>query len=99
MKPIYDYYGLIISFKQEAILPILLVAHRGNRFSTYSIGFSEGLMDAPKHIKGEHELDAEDFNLFTTLIENNSSEIIKLWLDIFLYGKDHEVEVIKTKLA
>lgn len=99
MKPIYDYYGLIISFKKEASLPILLLAHRGNRFSMFSIGFSDGLMDAPKHIMGEHELDAEDFSSFTKLIENNSSEIIKLWLDIFLYGKDHEVEVIKTKLA
>ena len=98
MKPIYDYYGLIISFKKEASLPILLQAERGKRCSTYSIGFSDGLMDAPKHLKGENELDTEDFTAFTTLIDNNSSEIIKLWLDIFLYGKDHEVEVIKTKL-
>jgi hypothetical protein len=99
MKPIYDYYGLIISFKQEDSLPILLMANRGSCCSTFSIGFSDGLMDAPKHIKGENELDATDFKTFTMLIENNSSEIIKLWLDIFLYGKDHEVEVIKTKLA
>ena len=55
-------------------------------------------MDAPKHLMGENELDTEDFTAFTALIDNNSSEIIKLWLDIFLYGKDHEVEVIKTKL-
>ena len=98
MKPIYDYYGLIISFKQEASLPILLQAQRGNCCSTFSIGFSEGLIDAPKHLMGENELDTEDFTAFTALIDNNSSEIIKLWLDIFLYGKDHEVEVIKTKL-
>jgi len=99
MKPIYDYYGLIISFKKEASLPILLMANRGTFCSTFSIGFSDGLMDAPKHIKGENELDTADFKTFTTLIENNSSEIIKLWLDIFLYGKDHEVELIKTKLV
>jgi hypothetical protein len=99
MKPIYDYYGLIISFKKEPSLPILLQAERGNRCSAFSIGFSEGLMDTPKHIIGERELDSEDFISFTKLIENNSSEIIKLWLDIFLYGKDHEVEVIKTKLV
>lgn len=98
MVRVYDYYGLEVYFKNKAELPITIYARRGDAESGMSITFRNGLVDDIHFIEVEKELDNEDRELFRLLLEKNISEIIKAWLDVFLYKKTIEVEVIKSNI-
>jgi|GEM_PF-1583781 len=98
MNLIYDYYGLLVYFRDEAELPMTVYGSRGGRESAICIHFSNGLMQAPEMQTSANELDEEDAAVFKLLVDKNSSEIIKLWLDIFLYGKKPEPEIIRQNI-
>lgn len=98
MIPIYDYYGLIVFFREDAKLPITVYGKRAETESKINIHFNEGLMDISNLLPSENNLDEEDKKTFKLLIEQNCSEIIKKWLDYFLYAKPLQVEVIMRKL-
>ncbi|MEZ4804104.1 MAG: hypothetical protein R2852_01070 [Bacteroidia bacterium] len=99
MVPIIDYYGLIIYFKNEAVLPIQVFGKRNELLSKATINFENGLL-MPIQIDTSHStLDEVDMKNFKLLVEKNSSEIIKLWLDNFLYKNPIEVDIIKQKLV
>ncbi len=98
MIPVYDYYGLMVSFKNEASLPIIVCGNRETRESRIVIRFNKGLMETPKWLRSDNELDEEDRKILILLVERNISEIIKLWLDIFLYNKAVEPEIIKYNI-
>jgi hypothetical protein len=98
MVRLYDYYGLEVYFKNKAELPITVFAKRGDSESAMSITFKNGLVDDIHFLQVEKELDDEDRELFRLLMERNISEIIKMWLDVFLYKRPVEMEVIKSNL-
>lgn len=98
MVRIYDYYGLEVYFINKAELPIIVYARRNDAESAMSITFKNGLVDDIHFIPVEKELDPEDRELFHLLVEKNISEIIKAWLDVFLYKKSVEMEVIKSNI-
>lgn len=98
MVRLYDYYGLEVYFKNKADLPITVYARRGDTESAMTITFKNGLVDDIHFLEVEKELDDQDRELFRLLMERNISEIIKLWLDVFLYKKTVEMEVIKSNL-
>lgn len=98
MVRIYDYYGLEVYFINKAELPIVVYARRNDTESAMSITFKNGLVDDIHFIPVEKELDPEDRELFHLLVERNISDIIKAWLDVFLYKKSVELEVIKSNI-
>ena len=98
MVRVYDYYGLEVYFKNKAELPIVVYARRNDTESAMCLTFNIGLVDNIHFIPVEKELDPEDRELFHLLVERNISEIIKAWLDVFLYKKPVEVEVIKSNI-
>ncbi len=98
MVRIYDYYGLEVYFINKAELPIIVYARRNDAESAMSITFKNGLVDDIHFIQVEKELDPEDRELFHLLVEKNISEIIKAWLDVFLYKKSVELEIIKSNI-
>jgi hypothetical protein len=98
MVRIYDYYGLEVYFKDTAELPIVVYARRNDTESAMSVTFKNGLVDDILFIPVEKELDPEDRELFHLLVEKNISEIIKAWLDVFLYKKPVELEIIKSNI-
>jgi len=98
MVRIYDYYGLEVYFKDKAELPITVFARRNDTESAMCVTFNNGLVDDILFIPVEKELDPQDRELFHLLVEKNISEIIKAWLDVFLYKKNVEVEVIRSNI-
>lgn len=98
MFPIYDYYGLHVYFKSNNGLPITIYGKRNEQESACQLCFENGLIQGPVLLTSENELDEDDKSVFLLLIENNSSEIIKHWLDIFLYKKPVQAEIIKSKI-
>lgn len=98
MHLIFDYYGLEVYFKSTPELPIKIYARRDQSESAMSITFKNGLVDDIHFLNVEKELDHEDREIFRLILEKNISEIIKAWLDIFLYNKPVEPEIIKSKI-
>ncbi|MCC6817426.1 MAG: hypothetical protein IT245_00845 [Bacteroidia bacterium] len=98
MVRLYDYYGLEVYFKNNILLPITVYARRGANESAVSIHFKNGLVDTIHFLELENELDDNDRETFRLIIEQNMSEIIKLWLDNFLYHKEIPFEIIKNKI-
>lgn len=98
MVKIYDYYGLEIFFKNEPRLPINIYGKRAHTESKAVIIFENGLMKGIETQQTDDMLDAQDQESFELLMDKNISEIIKLWMDIFLYRKTHEPEIIRVKL-
>jgi hypothetical protein len=98
MHLIYDYYGLVVYFKEYPELPIKVYASRDDAESSMSITFKNGLVDDIHFLQVNKELDHEDREVFRLILERNISEIIKAWLDIFLYNKSVEPEIIKTNI-
>ena len=98
MVRIYDYYGLEVYFINKAELPIIVYARRYDAESAMSITFKNGLVDDIHFIPVEKELDPDDRELFHLLVEKNIPDIIKAWLDVFLYKKPVELEVIKSNI-
>lgn len=99
MVPIIDYYGLIIYFKNEGVLPIQVYGIRNEQLGIATILFENGLLMPIKIDESNSTLDDDDMKIFKLLLEKNSSEIIKLWLDNFLYKNPVEVDIIKQKLV
>jgi hypothetical protein len=98
MVALFDYYGLMVFFKKNISIPISVYAKRGERESCMEIVFQNGLVKSITPVQQDNELDKEDNELFKLLIEKNISEIIKFWLDAFLYDKEVPMEVITGKL-
>jgi len=98
MQRIYDYYGLELFFGDETSLPIIVYARRGQYESRALIRFENGLLLPYELLSSKNELDKKDMESFIQLLEKNAGEIIKFWLDIFLYCKPFQTEIIKTKL-
>lgn len=98
MVRLYDYYGLEIYFSDKAELPITVYARRGENESAMTITFRNGLVDDIHFIEVGKELDEEDRENFRLIMELNISEIIKSWLDTFLYHRPVEQEVIKFNI-
>ncbi len=98
MYIIYDYYGLEICFRDEACLPITVYGRRNDRESIAIIQFRDGLLLPHEFRSSTNELDTDDQHAFDRLLEKNASELIKFWIDIFLYRKHIETEIIKSKI-
>lgn len=99
MQLVYDYYGLEICFGNEACLPIVVHGCRGHHSSSMRISFSNGLLNSPELLETEQPLDNEDLETFRLIVEKNASELIKQWLDVNLYGKTLEPEIIRQKIS
>ena len=95
MIPVFDYYGLIIGFEAEAQLPIQIIGERNGQTSCIELVFHAGLLQDLRIIK--KGLDANDQTLLMAIVDANSSELIKAWLNLFLYQLPVNTELLTQK--
>lgn len=98
MIALYDYYGLEVFFKKDISLPISVYARRDNKESCIRIEFKDGLVKSVAMDPEINALDADDAETFMLLTEKNISEIVKSWLDAFIYNKEVSSEIIKINI-
>ncbi len=96
---LYDYFGLEVYFQGESTLPITVYGKRGNLKAVKTIVLKDGLLAGIKDSKVDSPLDDSDQELFNQLVERNVTEIIKSWIDIYVYGKKKQPELIKQRLS
>lgn len=98
MVLVYDYYGLNVYFLKDISTPITIFAGRGNKESSILIAFKNGLVNQIEMVQTENPLDEEDQHTFSLIVEKNISEIVKHWLDTFVYNQDFSPEIIKHNI-
>lgn len=97
---IFEYYGLELILDKNDFEPVKIYAKRGGEISSAKIVFTDGLFSniLVQNVEDESKLTEEDELLMCTIIENYLSEIIVAWLNVFVYNRTVETEVIRKKL-
>ena len=95
MIPVFDYYGLMIGFEEKAQLPIQIIGERNGLRTQLELEFKAGLLQEVRIIK--KGLDAHDQTLLMAIVDANSSELIKAWLNVFLYQLPVNTELLTQK--
>ena len=100
MPKLYEYFGLIILFYSNEHEPIHVHGkYRGNE-SKAEIIFMNGKFVEIKisSVKGKKPLDSKQEKKLRQLVEKYRDDIVRKWVDFFVYNRKVDVEKITTKL-
>ncbi len=100
MPKLYEYFGLIILFYSNEHEPIHVHGKYQGRESKAEIIFQNGrfVEIRIKEVKGKQPLDSKNLKKLKTVVEKYRNDIVKKWIDFFVYNKRIEVEEINKKI-
>ena len=97
---VFDYYDLRIFFDPEDSSPITIYGAFLNKRNAAVIDFQNGIFNSVdiKNADGFDTLDEQDLNRFKLIIDMYLSEIVKSWIDYFVFDKEIIPERILRKI-
>ena len=100
MPKLYEYFGLIILFYSREHEPIHVHGKYQGKESKAEIIFENGKFVEIKvsNVKGKEPLDTQNLKRFKRLVETYRDDIVRKWVDFFVYNKVIETENITKKL-
>ena len=100
-KSTIEYYGLVLYFDPLATSPLTVFAAVLDRRSACRISFKNGLFKGLEFFETETELGltAEENHQFKLLIENNLDDIIRGWIDFFVFNREPNIDIVTKNLA
>lgn len=100
MPKLYEYFGLIILFYSREHEPIHVHCKYQGKESKAEIIFEDGIFVEIKvfKVKGKEPLDKQNLKRFKLLVETYRDDIVRKWVDFFVYNKVIETEKITKKL-
>jgi len=100
MPKLYEYLGIIVMFYSNEHQPIHVHGKCQNRESKAEIIIENGVITDIKitEVKGKNPLENKELKHFKTVVEYYKDEIIKKWIDFFVYNKTFAPVTITTKL-
>lgn len=100
MPKLYEYFGLIILFYSREHEPIHVHCKYHGKESKAEIIFEDGIFVEIKvsKVKGKEPLDKQNLKRFKQLVETYRDDIVRKWVDFFVYNKVIETEKITKKL-
>jgi len=100
MPKLYEYFGLIILFYTNEHEPIHVHGKYQDRESKAEIIFENGKFKKIKigAVQGKEPLDPQNLKKFRRLIEVYRDDIVRKWIDFFVYNVQVTSEKITTKL-
>ncbi len=100
MPKLYEYFGLIILFYSREHEPIHVHCKYQGKESKAEIIFENGEFIEVRilEVKGKAPLNAKNLKKFKKLVEIYRDDIVKKWVDFFVYNKAIESEKITKKL-
>jgi hypothetical protein len=100
MPKLYEYYGLIILFYSLEHEPIHVHGKYQDRESKAEIIFENGKFKEVviKEVPGKKPLDAQNMKKFKKIVEVYRDDIVRKWVDFFVYNKEIASEKIIKKL-
>ena len=100
MPKIYEYFGLIILFYSNEYEPIHVHCKFQGAESKAEIIFEDGKFIEVRiaEVKGKQPLDSKNLKKFKSLVEVYRDDIVRKWIDFFVYNKPVVSETITKKL-
>lgn len=100
MPKFYEYFGLIILFYSNEHEPIHVHGKYQGKESKAEISFENGKFIGIiiKDVPGKEPLDAANLKKFIKIVELYRDDIVRKWIDFFVYNIEINVEKITKKL-
>jgi hypothetical protein len=100
MPKLYEYFGLIILFYSHEHQPIHVHGKFQDRESKAEIVFENGKFKEIiiKEVPGKMPLDAKNTKKLKQLVELYRDDIVRKWIDFFVYNIEISAEKITKKL-
>lgn len=100
MPKLYEYFGLIVLFYSNEHEPIHVHGKYNGRESKAEIIIENGIIIAViiKEVRGKEPLDSRTMNRFQRLVEIYKEDIVKKWIDFFVYNREISAVTITQKL-
>lgn len=100
MPKLYEYFGLIILFYSNEHEPIHVHCKYQGKESKAEIIFEDGKFIEIRIIDvvGKYPLDKQNMKKFEKLVEAYRDDIVRKWIDFFVYNKEIISEKITKKL-
>ena len=100
MIALFNYYDLKIFFAKKDQRPLHFYAKRGQQESLGIVEFDNGLFKRVniEPVEGKESLDELDENRLKLLIINNLDEVVKRWINHFIFKKPIQEEIITQRI-
>jgi hypothetical protein len=100
MPKLYEYLGLIILFYSNDHEPIHVHGKFQDLESKAEIIFEQGVFKEIilKDVSGKRPLDAKNLKKFRQIVELYKEDIVKKWIDFFVYNAEIKSEKITKKI-
>lgn len=97
-KHLFDYMGLRIYFSKKDQDPLAFYCRSQNqeKISKIIVHLKKGIFEGYEilDVLGFPALDQADKEKFTEILEENLNDIIKYWIDVYVYKKDVPFETV-----
>jgi hypothetical protein len=100
MITLFNYYDLKIHFLIEDDTPLHVYANREDKSCMGVIKFKDGLFESIEieECAGQEKLEELDVNRMKLLIVNNLDEVIKRWIDFYVFNRPIKPEMITERI-
>ena len=100
MPKLYEYFGLIILFYSNEHYPIHVHGRFQGKESKAEIVFVNGKFEeiVITEVQGKEPLDVRNMKKFKKIVEVYRDDIIRKWIDFFVYNLEFSAEKITKKL-
>ena len=100
MPKLYEYFGLIILFYSNEHEPIHVHGKYQGKESKAEITFEDGKFIEVRiiDVNGKEPLDSQKLKKFRKLVETYRDDIVRKWVDFFVYNRSISSEKITKKL-
>ena len=100
MPKLYEYFGLLILFYSNEHEPIHVHGRHQGKESKAEIIFEQGKFKEVRitTVKGKLPLNSKDEKRFKKLVEFYRDDIVRKWVDFFVYNIDVKSEIITKKI-
>ncbi len=100
MPKLYEYFGLVILFYSQEHEPIHVHCKYQGKESKAEIVFEDGKFIEIRisMVRGKEPLDLQNLKKFKKLVEVYRDDIVRKWVDFFVYNKVIESEKITKKI-
>ena len=100
MPKLYEYFGLVILFYSNEHEPIHVHCKYQEQESKAEIIYTNGKFEKIllKNVPGKEPLDSNNLKKFKKIVELYRDDIVRKWIDFFIYNIEIPSEIITKKL-
>lgn len=100
MPKLYEYFGLVILFYSNEHEPMHVHGKYQGAESKAEIIYEDGKFKEIRivSVKGKSPLDGKNEKRLRILVEKYRDDIVRKWVDFFIYNKKVEMEKISSKI-